>query len=465
MLKYFLCLLTTIALSFSVSAQLLNNSKVDGYRGIWFELGQKYKYGDKYSGALSTYTAKHLPLAIYSREANKTFFVYGGTTGEKERYLLCMIGVFDHKTKMVSKPTVVYDKGGVNDPHDNPSLMIDDDGYIWVFISGRGKTRPGFKFRSKLPLNIDSFEMITTEEMTYPQPWNTDIGYFHFFTKYQGVRLLYFETSQDGVHWSEDQLLAAIPENAGEPAGHYQVSASFKNRKLGTFFNRHPDGDVDKRTDLFYMETEDLGKSWTDVQKNSLEIPLQNKNSSARVIAYRSKNKNVYVKDMGFDKKGNPVCLYIRSNGHKPGPESAPYEWCVTYWGGESWQTNVITESDHNYDMGSLYISDKEWKIVAPTAPGPQKWGVGGEVEIWASKNNGAKWHKTKIVTQQSIFNNAYVRRPLNFKAPFCFFWSDGDAHNFSKSQLYFGDFRGNVWQLPYEMKSDYEKLVRIHYK
>ena len=165
---------------------------------------------------------------------------------------------------------------------------------------------------------------------------------------------------------------------------------------------------------------------------------------------------------MGFDKEGNPVCLYVRSNGHKPGPESAPYEWCVTYWDGKLWQTHVVTESDHNYDMGSLYISDKKWEIVAPTAPGPQKWGVGGEVEIWVSKDNGVKWKKKKIVTQQCRFNNAYVRRPLNFKAPFSFFWSDGDAHNFSKSQLYFGDFDGNVWRLPYEMKNEFEKPLKV---
>ena len=34
--------------------QTLNNTKIDGYKGIWFELNQKYQYGDKYSGALGT---------------------------------------------------------------------------------------------------------------------------------------------------------------------------------------------------------------------------------------------------------------------------------------------------------------------------------------------------------------------------------------------------------------------------
>jgi hypothetical protein len=441
----------------------LTNRKIDGYRGIWFELNQKYEHGDKYSGALSTYTAKHMPLAVYSPKVNKTFFVYGGTISEMERYLLCMIGYYDHETGMVSKPTVVYDKKGVDDPHDNPSLMIDDDGYIWVFISGRGQKRPGFKYRSKLPFNIDSFDEITSEEMTYPQPWKTDLGYFHFFTKYTGVRLLYFETSIDGIHWSEDQLLAAIPQKVGEQSGHYQVSGMHNNRKLGTFFNRHPNGNVDKRTDLYYVETRDLGKTWRNVQKNKLTIPLIERENEALVIDYQSMHKNVYMKDMDFDKNGNPICLYVISNGHEPGPVSAPYEWCITYWNGEEWCTNKITDSDHNYDMGSLYIEDNEWTIVAPIGTGPQKWGVGGEVEIWSSKDNGAHWKKLRSITSNSQYNHAYIRRPLYFRAPFCFFWSDGNAHQFSKSQLYFGDFSGNVWQLPYNMENDFEKPIKIN--
>jgi len=458
-----LILITAILLSaFFAKGQSLNNTKFDGYRGIWFELNQKYEYGDKYSGALGTYTAKHVPLAIYSPEADKTFFVYGGTKAEDERYLLCMIGEFDHNTGMVSKPTVVYDKLGVDDPHDNPSIMIDDEGFILVFVSGRGQRRPGFKFKSLKPHSIEKFELISEEEMTYPQPWNTDLGYLHLFTKYTGVRQLYFESSLDGLNWTEDRLLAAIPEKEGERSGHYQTSASFEGKKVGTFFNRHPDGNVDKRTDIYYMETSDLGETWTDVQGNPLEIPLLELENPARVIDYRSHGKNVYLKDMGFDSDGNPAYLYIRSNGHEPGPVSAPYEWCITRWDGRKWHTSVITESDHNYDMGSLYVSGKDWKVVGPTAQGPQEWGVGGELEIWHSKNKGKKWRKQKTLTKNSEFSHAYVRRPVNFKAPFCFFWSDGHSHEFSKSQLYFGDFEGNIWRLPYDMKEDFEKPEKL---
>jgi hypothetical protein len=131
----------------SLSAALAQENKekettprtIDGYRGIWFDLGQKSEFGSKYSGGLATYTAKHHPLAIYAPIAQKTFFVYGGTTSQKEDHLLAMASYYDHRTGKVPRPVVVHDKKGVNDPHDNPSMQIDGDGRLWVFVSGRGR--------------------------------------------------------------------------------------------------------------------------------------------------------------------------------------------------------------------------------------------------------------------------------------------------------------------------------------
>jgi hypothetical protein len=446
------------------SRSTLENTKIDGYRGIWFELGQKYEHGDKYSGALGTYTSMHIPLAVYSEKANKTFFVYGGTTQEDKRYLLCMIGEYDQASGKVSRPTVVCDKLGVDDPHDNPVVLIDDEDYVWVFVSGRGARRPGFKYKSREPLSIDAFDRITEEEMTYPQPWKTGEGFFHFFTKYTGVRQLYFETSRDGVHWTEDRLLAAMPEKEGEQSGHYQISSIYGNRKLGTFFNRHPNGNVDKRTDLYYVETTDFGKTWTTAGGIPVEIPMVKPDVPARVINYQDQGKNVYIRDMVFDDAGNPVCLYIRSNGHEPGPGSGPYEWCITRWTGRKWLTHLVTASDHNYDMGSLYLRGRKWNLVAPTQTGPQEWGVGGEIVLWESANKGRSWTKVSNITQNSRYNNSYVRRPVNYRSPFGFFWADGHPHRFSASHLWFGDLDGRVWKLPYVMKQEYEVPELVKY-
>ena len=102
---------------------------------------------------------------------------------------------------------------------------------------------------------------------------------------------------------------------------------------------------------------------------------------------------------MVFDSKGRPICLYIRSKGHKPGPENQPYEWCITKWNGSQWTTHVITTSDHNYDMGSLWVNENLWELVVPFGHTPQKWGAGGEIEIWTSTDKGKNWTKEKEET------------------------------------------------------------------
>ncbi len=91
-----LCILLIPCILSAQDGKSMNNQKVNGYRGIWFELNQKFELGDKYSGGLGTYTAKHIPLAIYAPAVDKTFFVYGGTIDRDQKHLLCMIGEYDH---------------------------------------------------------------------------------------------------------------------------------------------------------------------------------------------------------------------------------------------------------------------------------------------------------------------------------------------------------------------------------
>ena len=202
--------------------------KYGGYQGIWFTLGQFSEYGDKYSGGLGTYTAKHVPLAIYAPQVNKTFFVYGGAK-EGKRHLLAMASYYDHERHVVPRPTVVHDKGGVNDPHDNPSIAMDESGHIWIFVSGRGRARPGFKYRSVMPYCVDDFELVSGEEMTYPQPWWIEgKGFLHLFTKYTGVRELYWNISADGRTWTPHRKLVGM-------GGHYQKSRQLGDRVVTAF--------------------------------------------------------------------------------------------------------------------------------------------------------------------------------------------------------------------------------------
>ncbi|MDR2385330.1 MAG: BNR repeat-containing protein [Tannerella sp.] len=456
----------------------LDNCKTDGYKGIWFTLGQFSEYGDKYSGGMATYTAKHIPLAIYSPKVQKTFFVYGGIAeGRKTsadapdkkgrntygNYLLCMAGSYNHKTNTVTKPTVVYDKRGVFDPHDNPAISIDTYGYIWVFISGRGRGRPGFIYKSRQPYCIEAFDRIVEDEMTYPQPkYMEGKGFLHLFTKYTGLRLLYFNTSSDGHEWTEHKLLAAIKRPDDKYGGHYQISAQ-KGNKIAFFFNWHPNGNVDRRTNIYYMQTVDFGKTWTQADGKPISIPVTETDDPCRVKDFFTKGENVYIKDVTFDEDGNPIALYLSGKGHQPGPEYGHKKWQVISWNGKEWQNSIITTSDHNYDTGSIWTDNGKWTLIAPTENSPQAWACGGELLIWESHDKGKTWKPTRQITKNSPRNHNYVRKVLDGIDPFKYFWADGNPALEGISQMYFGDTKGNIRQLPYTMTADEQKTPKIH--
>lgn len=425
--------------------------KVDGYRGIWFTLGQRFEHGDKYSGGLGTYTAKHHPLAVYAPEVNKTFFVYGGTTEARERHLLAMVSYYDHARRVVPRPTVVHDKQGVDDPHDNPSLSIDEDGRLWVFVSGRARVRPGFIYRSVRPYDIDAFELVKEDEFAYPQPWwCKGEGFLFLFTRYTKGRELYWWTSKDGRTWRDPQKLVS--------GGHYQMSNQSGNRVI-TAFNVHiPPGNVDARTNMYFLQTADMGQTWRTWDGTVVKPPLDDIDNPALIRDYRREGRLVYLKDIGFDLHGSPVLLYITSGSHKPGPGGAPRTWTLAHLAGKRWEFHEVTGATHNYDMGSLYIeSDGTWRIIAPTEPGPQYWGAGGEIAVWTSRNHGETWRRLRQVTRNSARNHNYARRPVGAHPDFYAFWADGDPDALSVSRLYFTNQTGEkVRVLPYEMREDY---------
>ena len=449
------------------------NEKDSGYRGIWYmnqPSGDEYVY--KYSGGLGTYCAKHKPFAVYCDEVKKTFFCYGGTTNDSNRKLLHMVSYFDHKTGMVPRPTILLDKN-TSDAHDNPVISVDDKGYIWIFSTSHGTSRPSYVHRSEKPYDVNEFELVNVTKIenshqvpmrnfSYMQPWHLKgEGFVCFFTRYNypAARTICFMTSPDGVKWSKWLRLAAMDE------GHYQISAVDKN-KAGTAFNYHPMGKgLNWRTNLYYIETTDLGKTWTCADGCELTLPLTEPTSPALVHDYQSEGLNVYLKDIRYDADERPVILFITSKGYESGPKNNPRTWTTARWTGKTWQISPAFTSDNNYDMGSLYIEDDgTWRIIGPTETGPQPYNPGGEIAMWVSNNLGHTWKKVKQLTKNSPRNHTYARHPVNANPDFYAIWADGHGRKPSQSTLYFCDKQGNVYVLPREMTKELVKPKLLNY-
>ena len=244
--------------------------------------------------------------------------------------------------------------------------------------------------------------------------------------------------------------------------GHYQISGQH-GKKVVFFFNWHPNGNVDRRTNLYYMQTTDFGNTWTTADGRKLDVPLTDPaETPALVKELFSQGKNVYIKDVNFDENGNPIALYLAGPGHEPGPGNSLREWFVLYWNGTVWENHPVTTSDHNYDMGSLFVKDDKWTVIAPTENTPQAWGGGGEIVMWQSSDKGKTWKNTRQITKRSARNHNYIRKTVNGSDPFMYFWADGNPDSMSPSVMYFGDSKGNVWRLPYDMLGEDQQPVRV---
>ena len=358
-----------------------------------------------------------------------------------------MVSYYDHAAHTVPMPVVVHAKN-TSDPHDNPSLNLDDRGHVWVFVSGRARHRPGYIYRSRQPYSIDAFDRVEEGEFTYPQPWHfPGRGFVFLFTKYLGGRQLFWRTSPDGVRWSPDRCLAAF-------GGHYQVSRP-DGPRLATTFNYHPGGNVDRRTNLYYIETHDFGETWRNVEGRLPALPLTEVANAALVHDYEAEKRLVYIHDLTFDKAGRPIILYTESRGWQPGPSNGQRIWKTAHWTGSQWERRPVTVSDHNYDCGALYVEGDLWRVIGPTEPGPQPWHTGGEIALWESNDAGCHWTRTRLLTNGSRFNHTYVRRPLNAHPDFYAFWADGNAAESSESRLYFTNRDCHVvHMLPYTMNA-----------
>jgi hypothetical protein len=441
----------------------------DGYRGIWYmnqALKNEYRY--KYSGGFATYPQQHVPIAIHVASQRKTFFVFGGSAGnvsERGDELQHLVSYYDHATGTVPRPVRLLQKR-TEDAHDNPTLSIDAQGYLYVFSSAHGTSRPSYLHRSTKPYDIAAWELVEKTNFSYTQPWylpkSRQFLFLHTLYK-SSQRTLNWKTSRDGRQWTESQLLAHME------LGSYQVSQRHGDTdRVATAFDVHPshgrDGKgLNYRTNIYYLETRDAGATWTTAGGTAVTLPLTDAGNPALVRDYRGENLSVYLKDIAFTAEGHPVILYLTSKGYVPGPESGPYQWHTARWTGRTWEIRPFTTSDHNYDHGSLYIeTNREWRVIAPTAPGPQPFGTGGDMVSWLSRDQGAKWEVAHVLTRDSRYNHTYARKPVNAHPDFYALWADGSPLEPTPSALYFATRDGKVFRLPQHMTAGTAKPERV---
>jgi hypothetical protein len=195
----------------------------------------------KYSGNLSTYTAKHSPSAV--RKGLFTYFTYSGEVpldGDSPRGLRIgstgaagckyegtrifkpadgrapALGIYvsryNHVSGRVAKPVLVHMKC-TNDTHDNAVINIDADGYIYLLVSGRASHRGSFIFRSAATDSIDSFVDVTPATDNY-------LDYFNDIADAAGIGRPFVGDAYRGINYPK---MYWVDEPIGQSLGYFRL--------------------------------------------------------------------------------------------------------------------------------------------------------------------------------------------------------------------------------------------------
>ena len=78
---------------------------------------------------------------------------------------------------------------------------------------------------------------------------------------------------------------------------------------------------------------------------------------------------------------------------------------------------------------------------------------------MWRSDDMGAHWYIVQQMSENSLRNHNYARRPVDAHPDFYAIWADGHGRKPSKSLLYTCTKDGKVKVLPEQMTEEYAIL------
>jgi hypothetical protein len=404
---------------------MAKESSVD-YQGAWYCCGTANVLPGKtyvYSGPMATYSAWHRPMAVYAREARQTFFVYSNPENAPA------IGYYDHRRGTFSRPVVLGSNPDM-DAHRNPTLLIDEDGFLYVFYGAHG--HPTKVLRSRRPHDISVWDQradISDPKTSYPEPFQLLPG--ELFVSYRQNPGWRCRWSSDGaVSWQGSMDVVAF-----ERCAIYAMSIADTGtypRTVHLVWSRLGGGTEEeirtkhlwaRRYHLYYARSEDGGRTWQRSDGTPYALPITE--DSAEKL-YDCEQRGVWLKDIQVDAAGRPYVLFLDGN-----PFTYVSQWKLAGFVGGKWQFSDITESDHMYDDGGLVIlGEDDMRVYGPTTASQPKED-GGEIEVWQSEDGGRTWRHRDSLTSGSSYSHNNVKvvfNPGEDSGDFRVFWSYGDS-------------------------------------
>ena len=402
---------------------------VSTFTGVWYQSGTQNAYPGQshvYSGPMATYSAWHRPMAIHNAERATTYFVFGNAENSP------CISAYDHRTGRFAAP-VILDTNPDLDAHRNPTLLIDADGFIYVFYGAHG--HPTRVARSAEPWKIDAWRRDATIEdlrTSNPQPFQptpaeTVVSYRNSPPDSVDGTWCVRRSTDGAASWQPTETIIHF-----DGCSIYAMSIGASGpypRKVHIAWSRLGGGVPEdaatlhlwaRRYNVYYACSADGGKTWTRSDGTPYTLPIDE--ASAEKL-YDSGRHGVWLKDIQVGPDGRPLVLFIDSE-----TQTFDAKWKLARPGEAGWRISDVAVSDHMYDDGALVVAGADdYRFYGPTGVS-QPHEDGGEIEEWRSGDEGATWKRARALTAGSKWSHNNVKTVFGGAPDFRIMWSYGDS-------------------------------------
>jgi hypothetical protein len=331
-----------------------------------------------------------------------------------------VVSKYDHKTSQLDT-TVVHEKLQKDD-HNNPSVLVRNDGHVLVFYS-KHNPAPTYLAISKKPYDISEWQpaikLYLNDTTNYPKDYNNTYCYTnpHQLTAennriYNLWRGMGFKPnisySDDGGQTWQPGKIVVHPEDVYQHRRPYtKVSSNSRDKMHFAFTDGHPRNET--QNSVYYACYHDGaffkadGGKITDYES----LPFTPRQASLVYDATKTDHR-AWVWDVAGDKNGFPVIVYARFL------EETDHRYYYTRWDGEQWTNTELcasgkwfpqtpageTEPEPHYSGGIILDhSDPSTVYLSREINGVF------EIEKWTTKDNGKSW-KSTAVTENSLLDN-----------------------------------------------------------
>jgi hypothetical protein len=277
------------------------------------------------------------PEAVY---ANGYTFIGWFSFNEDDWY----VGRYEHATKKWIAKNLGNDGSAQQDDHNNPTIVIDDDGTVHVFASEHNTTATRH-FISDAPYDISSFTSNTLTSFgataTYPQAQIMDGGVIALTWReivtspYRPRRIAFYDIGM--ATWGTEKTLVDIADE--RPYMHILVDPNDDDKLHVIYTVAHPREITQGTNDIFHgfyrLSTDSIYET-DGTLIGTLSVTAFDETNGTLIEDASTRGYNFWGSDISIAADGNPAVVYSEHNGQ----EEIYYRYAK--WNGSAWVPHDI---------------------------------------------------------------------------------------------------------------------------